>query len=79
MPVISDLRRAVWHFRQGGLDQLNEWRRRSKIERRINRGGVSPEATTNQQDGKDGHVTFAPHRVPDRAPRRSDLTVGVHP
>ena len=76
MQLIANLRRAVWHFRQGGFSQLAEWRRRRRIDIRIKSAGVSPAAAANGQANK-GPVTFAPHRVPDRAPRRSDLTVGV--
>ncbi|MEV7606245.1 glycosyltransferase [Paenarthrobacter sp. NPDC089322] len=74
MSVISNIRRAFWHFRQGGLTQLNEWRSRQKVDRRIN---AASNAAPANKAGQGGPVTFAPHRVPDREPRRSDLTVGV--
>lgn len=71
--LISDIRKAVWHFRQGGPTQVLEWRRRQKIEKRIN--GAKGAATQPRTEGS--VPTFAPHRVPDRGPRRDDLTVGV--
>lgn len=76
MPLISDMRKAMWHLRQGGPEQFNEWRRRSKVERRITKSNQSGKVRSGQS-GQGGAPTFAPHRVPDRMPRRTDLHVGV--
>ncbi|WP_232481378.1 glycosyltransferase family protein [Arthrobacter sp. YN] len=71
------MRKAAWHFRQGGLNQLLEWRRRRKVEKRINssRGKSKTRAGSISEPGN--LVAFGPYRVPDRDPRRQDLTVGV--
>ena len=33
-PAIGELRKALWHLRNGGLDQLREWAKRRSYERR---------------------------------------------
>lgn len=78
MLVIEDIRKAAWHYRQGGLNQLLEWRRRQKVEKRIN----SPRGKRKTRPGSSGSgpanlAAFGPYRVPDRDPRRQDLRVGV--
>lgn len=72
--MITSIRKAAWHFRQGGAAQLLEWRRRRRIEKRLN-GAKQPAASRSGATAAPG--VFAPHRVPDRSPRREDLTVGV--
>lgn len=68
MAAVADIRKAMWHLRKGGLHQFKEWRRRHASERRL---------TTFEASRRGKKVTFAPYPAPDRAPRRSDLTVGV--
>ncbi|YCI96515.1 glycosyltransferase [Arthrobacter sp. R3-55] len=80
MLLIDELRKAAWHLRQGGLAELGEWRRRQKIENRMKRARKSRALTPgphNEKPDSRKQQTFGPHRVPDRAPRRTDLTVGV--
>jgi spore maturation protein CgeB len=76
IPLINSIRKSVWHYRHGGLAQVREWRRRQKIERRIN-GGSGKGSAPDRKSGAAASPEFAPHRVPDRGPRRSDLTVAV--
>lgn len=80
MVVLDEFRKAAWHLRQGGWAQLSEWRRRRSAENRINRkrkGGLTPDVQTAGKSGDQSRPTFGPHRVPDRPPRRHDLTVAV--
>ena len=72
MKTMVEARKALWHLREGGLDQFKEWLRRKRIDRRIN-----ADRPGGQQAEQDGPPIFGPYRVPDREPRRSDLTVGV--
>lgn len=77
MTMMTDVRTALWHLRDGGPAQVKEWLRRRKVE---NRGLGGPEkrpARIKERRDQNQPPTFAPHRIPDRAPRRSDLTVGV--
>lgn len=73
MGVLGDVRKALWHLRKGGLLQLTEFRRRRRIDQRI---GAWREVV-GTGPAQLGPPDFAPHRIPDRDPRRSDLTVGV--
>ncbi|WP_284986353.1 glycosyltransferase [Arthrobacter sp. fls2-241-R2A-172] len=74
MNVIADARKAAWHLRQGGTKQLAEWFYRRKIDGQ-GAGGLSPAGKSSRR--QKGPPIFGPHRVPDRKPRRADLTVGV--
>ncbi|MET3165339.1 UNVERIFIED_ORG: spore maturation protein CgeB [Arthrobacter sp. UYEF10] len=77
MAVVTDVRTALWHLRDGGLAQFKEWLRRREVD---NRGGNRSEtrsARTKARRDQNEPPSFAPHRVPDRAPRRNDLRVGV--
>jgi spore maturation protein CgeB len=68
MARIRNVRKAMWHLRQGGFGQLREWYRRHGIEHR----------TTHFEGSRKGNaLSFAPYPIPDRAPRRTDITVGV--
>lgn len=73
MAIISDARKAAWHLREGGLEQFNEWLRRRRIDKRISSGGAIGQLHSEEV----APPTFGPHRIPDREPRRADLTVGV--
>ena len=68
MALLMDLRKALWHLREGGFKQLGEWRRRQGPEQRT----TTFEALVSGQE-----VELRPYPQPDRAPRRPDLTVGV--
>jgi len=74
MNVIADARKAAWHLRQGGTKQLAEWFYRRRIDGQ-GAGGLYPAGKSSRR--QQGPPTFGPHRVPDRKPRRADLTVGV--
>ncbi len=77
LDFLVDARRAAWHLREGGVTQMREWLVRRKAEKR----GTGKQDPTKLQrgsaDGSDSPPEFGPHRVPDRATRRTDLTVGV--
>jgi hypothetical protein len=68
MALLNDLRKALWHLREGGFKQLGEWRRRQGAEQRT---------TTFEASYRGKTLNFAPYPQPDRPPRRPDLTVGV--
>ncbi|MDR6987955.1 spore maturation protein CgeB [Paenarthrobacter nitroguajacolicus] len=74
MAFIGDARTAAWHLRRGGFRQLGEWLRRRRIESR--NGSWNALSMPTAVDGR-GPATFGPYRIPDRDPRRSDVTVGV--
>lgn len=77
MPVVTDVRAALWHLREGGPAQVKEWLRR----RDVDNGGRGRSSTglsrVRSRQDQNQPPSFAPHRIPDRAPRRSDLNVGV--
>lgn len=77
MAVATNIRTALWHLRHGGPAQVSEWLRRRKVDNR--RGGRRERRSARVKALQDQYqpLSFAPHRVPDRAPRRSDLRVGV--
>lgn len=70
MATLEGIRKALWHLRRGGPRQVSEWLRRRRID---NMNGSGPSGAAKNS----GQPMFGPHRIPDRAPRRSDLTVGV--
>ncbi|MER7073736.1 glycosyltransferase [Terrabacter sp. NPDC000476] len=65
----SDLRTALWHLRRGGITQLRTWRRRRSI------AGHQPSAGMARR--ADGSLDVAAWPMPERAPRRPQLRVGV--
>ena len=67
--LVADARRAAWHLRQGGTDQVRQWWRRRDLDQRQPRGSI--------RLGGDGLLEVPPWPLPDRAPRRPDLRVGV--
>lgn len=77
MAVITDVRTALWHLRNGGPAQVKEWLRRRQIEGPGRRSVVIRMTPSKGHRHQNQQLSFAPYRVPDRAPRRSDLTVGV--
>ncbi|QQQ64246.1 glycosyltransferase [Paenarthrobacter ureafaciens] len=77
--IVKNARRGAWHLRHGGFAQLQEWLRRQKIEGRsqsFHPAQAKPANVQSKSQANQG-VSFAPYRVPDVEPRRSDLTVGV--
>lgn len=77
MTTLTEVRTALWHLRQGGPGQFKEWLRRRDVEKRGGgRAGKKPDRAKVRRDQQQP-LSFAPHRVPDRAPRRSDIRVGV--
>lgn len=69
--IVTAARKALWHARHGGVDELKEFRRRR-------RASAWARPTTRRRGRKD-QVTFPEWNVPDPtelAPRH-DLTVGV--
>lgn len=77
MADITDVRTALWHLRKGGPAQVKEWLRRRQIEGPGRRSAVIRTASGKGRRNHSQQLSFAPYRVPDRAPRRADLTVGV--
>ncbi|WP_247042186.1 glycosyltransferase family protein [Arthrobacter rhizosphaerae] len=77
MPMMTDARTALWHLRDGGPAQVKEWLRRRKVENRGLGGSEKRLAHIKERRDQNQPPAFAPHRIPDRAPRRNDLTVGV--
>ncbi|WP_353951816.1 glycosyltransferase [Knoellia sp. S7-12] len=65
---LAELRRALWHLREGGFAQLRKHRVRMKLDSHTPQGGI--------QLGAKG-VELPPWPLPERAPRRADLRVGV--
>lgn len=68
MTVVEEMRKGIWHLRQGGIAEFREWRRRQDPHRR---------PRTFEGSHKGSGLSFAPYSFPVRAPRRRDLTVGV--
>jgi len=66
--LVADARTAAWHLRQGGVPQLRTWARRRAIFGRPVRIDASAGL---------GAPDFRPWPLPDRAPRRPELRVGV--
>ncbi|MDK8346573.1 MAG: glycosyltransferase [Brevibacterium sp. UMB1308B] len=66
MSKIHMLRKALWHLRQGGVSQLQEWSRRSKTEK-LNRVGL------RNRD----RFEYYPAEPLERPKRFPDLNVGV--
>jgi spore maturation protein CgeB len=64
----SELRRAVWHLRHGGVAQYRTWARRRAVP-----GGP----TVAGRVQPDGRVSFAPWPLDQRGPARPDLRVAV--
>lgn len=77
MTVIKDIRTAAWHLRAGGPAQVGEWLRRRRVEDAGGRSGSLTATRAKSRRNQGQAVSFAPYRVPDRQPRRQDLTVGV--
>lgn len=75
--LINDVRKAAWHFRQGGLSQLKEWYRRQSISKIIDARHTTSASPQPKKSTPTKGLTFEPHSVPSRDPRRRDLTVGV--
>ncbi|MUU72414.1 glycosyltransferase [Pseudarthrobacter sp. GA104] len=77
MTLLKDTRTALWHLRDGGPAQFKEWLRRRDG---ANQGGgrsVVRRGRTKARRDQEQPLSFAPHRIPDRPPRRRDLTVAV--
>ena len=66
---VADARRAVWHLRHGGTGQVRQWWQRRSLDLRRPRGSIRLAA--------DGTLEVPPWPLPQRAPRRPDLRVGV--
>ncbi|WP_245861897.1 glycosyltransferase family protein [Sanguibacter antarcticus] len=66
---VDGARRALWHLRTGGVRQLRTWARRRRI-------AAGLPARSGRLD-RHGRLTFDPWPLPERAPRRADLRVGV--
>jgi len=66
---VDDLRTALWHLRRGGPSQLRTWRRRRAVSAHQPTGAFARRA--------DGSLDVAAWPLPERAPRRPDLRVGV--
>ncbi|MEO5981151.1 MAG: glycosyltransferase [Pedococcus sp.] len=67
--LVADARRAVWHLRHGGTDQLRQWWRRRDLASRQPRGSIRLSGN--------GTLEVPPWPLPQRAPRRPGLRVGV--
>lgn len=63
--LLHDARRALWHFRKGGAQQLRKWAARRGIARRSIRFDLP------------GPPIFPAWPLPNRGPRRRSLRVGV--
>ncbi|MHA7180898.1 glycosyltransferase family protein [Arthrobacter sp. MDB2-24] len=76
--AVARLRRGLWHLRRGGMKQLRAWsaRERADLHRSIPGGLRGAEGAWSGR-GSRRHLSFAPTTAARRAPRRSELRVGV--
>lgn len=77
MSVFTDVRTAAWHLRKGGPGQVKEWLRRRRIEGPARRSQIIRSRPDKSGRNQNQLLSFAPYKIPNRAPRRSDLTVAV--
>jgi spore maturation protein CgeB len=78
MYTVDETRTALWHLRAGGPSQLKEWQAR----RRVDLGFAAPTGVNGVEagwtgKGKKRRLSFAAGTIPEGAPRREDLRVGV--
>lgn len=74
----ADLRKALWHFRRGGLRQLRQWQsRRKAVASRYSIHNIQGAEGAWVGRGRKRHLAFNPLDFPSGPPRRPDLRVAV--
>ena len=78
MAFPSDMRKALWHLRRGGLPQLTKWRARQTAERAhsVPRDVHGAEAGWTGR-GRRRRLSFAAATLPNPKPKRPDIKAAV--
>ena len=78
MSRLREVRTGLWHLRRGGLPALRTWRlrRRTELHRPLPAGDRGAEGIWTGRRSR-RRLTFTPAALPQLAPRRPDLSVGV--